>query len=710
VSALIAIQIAALGSSRPGKPDDDVLTWFGTDPPLHPTITPPFGLSANGFAVLEIVAIVLALGLWVLLLMAVLTWTRPADVDPLPANADFPDDLPPAVVSFLANRWRLNEDAAEATLLDLAARHWIELRQPGNDPTQTTVHMLPTPAGPAGQPLTDYEEQVLRHVRDQAVDDVVPVTALTFRDLGRANIWTHRLHATVIEDARERGLTRRRFSPGLVSLLSGAALLPAGLLALAMLSFRTPDGDVGGNLSLGGFAGLILFTALTGIAGRPRGERDTPLGREVAARWLGLRTFLRNDEAFAELPPAAVAVWDRYLSYGDALGVTRVCSALLDLGMGDRKRVWSSFGGGWHRVRVHYPKFWGRYGATAPRVLIGALATLAMGGLFVKVLGTTGLGFPDSRNHLLGDLPFLLGWYFVIRGLYRLGRLTADLTAPRTISGEVLWIELWKQTQEKEDQPAVPLVHYFAVDDGTGEHVTAWALPSDWSGRAQPGDVVTILVRPWTRRVTELTVDSSRAARLLAASAGTDADADAGARAEPAVGAAAAALAGPLNPVLGKLPPVLGAAVVAAAASGTRAAPGTSGSPSAPAAPGPLAPAAPLITVEEVAAALGRPVVTDAVAGRFTLGPFEMVAFSAPGGGVPVLMLAVARGKAVGLVMRGARGGTKLPGIGDEAWQGPNWVVGRRGQTMLRLNLETGAQTSPQSLPTLLTKALSRLP
>ena len=83
---------------------------------------------------------------------------------------------------------------------------------------------------------------------------------------------------------------------------------------------------------------------------------DKQAGREVAARWLGVKGWLRNTEAFADLPPSAVAVWDRYLSYGDALGVTRVCSAVIDLGMGDRKRVWSSFGGTWHRVRVQYPR------------------------------------------------------------------------------------------------------------------------------------------------------------------------------------------------------------------------------------------------------------------------------------------------------------------------------------------------------------------
>jgi hypothetical protein len=641
--------------------------------PADLTFTPPFGLTPNAFAVLELVTVGLGLGLWLLLLAGVLAWTRPADVDPLPAGADFPDDLPPAVVSLLANRWRLNEDAAEATLLDLAARRWIELRQPGNDPNHTTVHVLPAPtSGPASTsagrlgaiPLTPYDEQVLAHVRSQAVQDVVPVTALTFRDQGQAGHWTQRLHSSVIEDARARGLTRRRFSPGLVTLLSAAAVLPSVLVALAAMSFRTdPSDGFGDQLQIGAVAGVIVFVVLSGLAGRPLGERDTPLGREVAARWLGLRTFLRNDEAFAELPPAAVAVWDRYLSYGDALGVTRVCSALLDLGMGDRKRVWSSLGG-WHRVRVRYPRVWGRYGATALRVGLGAFATLAVGVLFAKLFGTQGFHFPSNGHRLVGDLPLLIALYLVIRGLYRLARLGLDLAAPQTVSGEVLWVELWKQTAAKEDSPSVPLVHYLAVDDGKADRTTAWALPSAWSERGRAGDGVTMVVRPWTRRVVELTVDSSRAA----------------ARNEtPPV------VAGPTGPHPAGATP--------ADATGATAPAGQ-----------------PLLTAGEVSAALGRPVLTDATAGRYALGPFEMVVFSEPDRGRPVLMLAVARGRAVSVVMRTARRGTQLSGVGDEAWQGPDWVAGRRGESMLRINLQAGSGVPAHALPGLLTTALARLP
>src|SRR2546421_3888754 len=96
-----------------------------------------------------------------------------------------------------------------------------------------------------------------------------------------------------------------------------------------------------------------------------------------------MRAYLRGDESFAELPPAAVTVWDRYLSYGDAVGATRVCSAVIDLGMGNRKRVWSSFGGTWHRVRVRYPSFWPRYGKTATRLIVRGVLFSGLGFLLL---------------------------------------------------------------------------------------------------------------------------------------------------------------------------------------------------------------------------------------------------------------------------------------------------------------------------------------
>jgi hypothetical protein len=278
---------------------------------------------------------VVALGaivIWFLLYAACRVATRPVTPGRGPATMELGPE-PPALVSLLVNRYVLTEDAAESTLLDLAARKFFELRQPAGDPMQTTVHLPADP--PDGSGLRAYEKQVLGRVRDLAVGGVVPVTALTFRNSGESASWNGRLRSSVIDDARASGLSRPRFGKGLQTLLFVSALA-VGLVAWFAAWHHDPHGS--NNVGAGIGAAVILGA----IALRTRGERDTPAGREVAARWLGVQTWLRGHDQFAELPPAAVAVWDRYLSYGAALGVTRLASAVLDLEMGNRKLLWSS--------------------------------------------------------------------------------------------------------------------------------------------------------------------------------------------------------------------------------------------------------------------------------------------------------------------------------------------------------------------------------
>src|SRR3989440_12275456 len=128
--------------------------------------------------VVPVVIGVAAVGGWLVLYGLVLLGTRPARPEPAPATQDLPGAEPPAVVSLLAGYWDLSEDAAESTLIDLAARRYLEFRQPGNDPVQTTVHVRdPNPAG-----LGASQRRIFDRVAGLAVGGVVPLTALTFRD------------------------------------------------------------------------------------------------------------------------------------------------------------------------------------------------------------------------------------------------------------------------------------------------------------------------------------------------------------------------------------------------------------------------------------------------------------------------------------------------------------------------------------------------
>jgi hypothetical protein len=623
---------------------------------FHPHVDPALLIEAGIFLA--------GLVLWFVAFAAALAVTRPRPIDAAPPTQDFGGPESPAVVSLITGRWELTEDAAESTLIDLAARKVLEFRQPANDPLQTTVHVRDQQPGG----LNPYETMIFERVRGLAMSGVVPLTALTFRDAGEAQGWTKRLNAAIVADARSKDLSRRRFSSTVVVALTVIAAIPAFAagLAVALNVRRTGDGDLGAAIA----PVFFVWFGLGFLAGRSRGERDTPAGRAVAARWLGLKTYLRAHESFADLPPAAVTVWDRYLSYGDAVGATRVCSAVIDLGMGNRKRVWSSFGGTWHRVRVRYPKLFPRYGQKAVRLILKALAALAVAFLIVRYNATAFDLTPDSVSDWVTVVVRILILWPLLYGGYTLLGTLVDLFTPVTVTGEVLWTELWKSRNGGEDRPSIPWLYYLAVDDGRDDRTVAWACPSELVGSVRDGDVVTLTARRWTRRVLTLRVDESSRTRALAAGHAHGADED-------------------TEQVILRAMDTRGSQALASALHPSQVVPGQ------------------LLTVDEVGRVLGAPVTLRNEGRGIAVGPMAMAVFQAADGSS--LVTTVVTGNSADLAIRAHRGGTALPGPGDEAFASGGWAVVRRGQVVVRVEQRGTAPVNQGHLVWLLGLAVSRL-
>ena len=647
---------------------------------FDPAILAEVALGAGGVAI------------WFAVYGVALFLTRPADVQPAPSTQDFGGEEPPAVVSLLTNRWETTEDAAESTLLDLAARRHLEFRQPANDPMQTTIHIRDA----AVTGLNPYESMIFERVKGLAVNGMVPLTALTFRDENQASRFASRLHAAIVDDARARGLSRRRFSTPLVSALAAAGLIPALAISAAIALDMVRRHKFAEDWTGAGIAALFVWAIFSGIAGKKRGERDTALGQQVASRWLGLQSYLRGDESFANLPPSAVAVWDRYLSYGDAVGATRVCSAVIDLGMGNRKRVWSHFGGAWHRVKVRYPRFWRRYGQKAVPLFVKAILALAFSILVYK--GSNRL--PTFSNTVSGYVGLAVGLLFLsplFYGIYTLVFAIIDVATPVKITGEVLWTEVWKSSGGGENSPPRPWLYHFAVDSG-GVHAggmgrgggssahddrtVAWGCPSQIVHRASVGDVVTLTARRWTRRILTLEIVERGRERALAAAT---------ASASPATAEDTGNIV--LSAFGGGHPAGAFAAQALAVALQTPE----------------IAPTQ-LMSVEEVGRAIGVPVVAD---GRrpAAVGPISVEAYLSANGGRRLILASVATGTAADLAMRMRRRFQPLPGIGDEAFAGENWAIGRRGRNVVMLQLHGDAKRiDPRNVYWLLSTAVSRLP
>ncbi|WP_433055303.1 DUF2207 family protein [Dactylosporangium sp. CS-033363] len=266
------------------------------------------------------------LAVWALLTAAALWRSRPRLPEPGETLSTPPGEEPPAVVSLMVNRWRPDEDAIDSTLLDLAARGFLELRQPGEDPAETTVRMRKGD----GRSLTPYEQQVLDRVNQLSVNGEASLTSLAFRSWTEARRWRGAFYRAVIDEARTRGLSQRRLSRPTRRTLLGAAVVPSGFMFATWMwaSFKLHANladQITGSLMAAGAVFLILYFAVE----LRWSDQLTPEGTRTAGEWLAYRAHLVAMEGVKDLAPADVASWGREMAFASALGVLPTEEALM---------------------------------------------------------------------------------------------------------------------------------------------------------------------------------------------------------------------------------------------------------------------------------------------------------------------------------------------------------------------------------------------
>jgi len=436
---------------------------------------------------------------WLVFLGVLAVANRPRDADPGPAAMELFEE-PPAVVSLLVNDCEVGREAVPATLLDLAARRVLSIDQV--EPERYVCRLRPS----APPDLEPYEEQVLDHVRGLAgPDGVVPCEALTTGPEEESKGWWKRFDKAVVADCRERGLTRSRWSRAALAALGVAALVPAVLAAVAVLVLPG-DGSGGSGDAAEGVLGLgvVVWSALMALPVALGSERNTPAGVAATSRWLGLRRFLAEDRHFAEQPPAAVAIWDRYLSYGAALGVAAAAVRGLPLGSESDRVAWSSWGGRWHMVRVRYPcrvpPGWGQHPARAAAIglfwlVLAAVVARAIAPPLVDSLADV---LPEAVSDpgplalfaiVFASVLLLVVGVALFRSAVKFALGTLDLFARRQVEGLAVRVR----------NPHV------AVDDGTRTRVRAWLVTRpELVGAVSQGSVVRARVSPWLGHVFSL--------------------------------------------------------------------------------------------------------------------------------------------------------------------------------------------------------------
>ncbi|MBI2766675.1 MAG: DUF2207 domain-containing protein [Chloroflexi bacterium] len=438
-----------------------------------------------------------AMAAWLLLFAWRWFATFPRMPDAGPETTDLGPE-PPAVVNLLVNRWRVTRTSMAATLVDLAARRYLGIEQYGDD-VVVRVRDAPSP----GDSLSPYESQVMDWVRSRATGRSAPIEALDLGDPGEAGAWRKRFSKSVVNDARSRRLARTRWTRAdwtLLGIVLAAALaLLASAFALSRLGeSRDSTSDSFAPSDWYWIGAVTWIAAMVGLV-RLRDLRDTPAGSAACARWLGVRQYLRSRDAFDDLPPSAVTVWERYLAYGVALGAAQATTEALPFAAADPEVAWSRTTGTWRQIRVRYPERFG-FGDAPILVLLGGLGrTVLFGGiavfLFPIVLPATwgvardmlrDIGETDGRILALAGfftgIFGLMGLYIGIRllaGLIRLVRGALDVNRSVALEGNV--VKTWDGR--------------VAVDDGKVTETVALRFPKGMPATSR-GDHVKVMRSP----------------------------------------------------------------------------------------------------------------------------------------------------------------------------------------------------------------------
>lgn len=444
----------------------------------------------------------------------------PRRVRPGASTMDLRDESP-ALVDLLTGGFVVDDDAVPATVVDLAARRFVDIEETGG-----RIRLRLRSQGDEDD-LEAYERRVLRHIQHHAVDGVVPAEVLTLGPEGVSKKWFTGFVREVNKHGQRLGLCRRRYDlrhlvmTWAVVVVAGA---PAWLVANAAPRTDDPRGwGSPGNLLVG--AGLLVGLALVWMAqrlSRSNAQRDTDKGRDAAAHWLGVREQFDAANSFDNASAAAVAIWDRHLAYATAMGLAPVVQRQLPFETEHDRRAWSRATGSWRRVTIRYQVFvpgWGQHpGRLAFEGLIQAAVSgfIAVGGMYVARADLGIDQLTDAQRRWVGLAGLVIGTLAALATAYSAVKIVlglSDLFAKRTIEGEVVrrrinrtghrlpkavqWL-MWSGRDEhgmRRDMNRRTR-HQIAIDEGDDDSIVAYTVRPEIYGLASQGARVRAVATP----------------------------------------------------------------------------------------------------------------------------------------------------------------------------------------------------------------------
>jgi hypothetical protein len=430
--------------------------------------------------------------------------TAPSPIEPAAPTMDLRDETP-ALVDLLTGGFDVDDDAVPATVVDLAARRYLDIDELGGEVTLRPRRE----SAPSQETLTPYERRVLAHVEQHTVNGVAPAKVLTTGPEGVSERWFRSFTREVNRHGQSLGLCRRRFDLKHLAIAWAIVVVGGGPgWLIAQTGPRTTDpagwGTVG-NLLVG--LSLLVSVALAWLAisiSKSDRQTDTPAGRAAASHWLGVREHMRSVGDFEDKPAASVAIWDRYLAHATAMGLAPLVERQLPFDSEHDRAAWSMATGRWRRVRVRYQAIVPQWGQSPVKVvfegLIQAAVTgvLAYGAFLVSRDEFDLTALDDDQRRWVSLAAFAVSVLAVAVCAYASLKVLlglSDLFSRRSVEGEVV------RARELQSGHRLPKVVQWLMYSGQDEH----GRQRNWNRRVRhhlaidEGDddsIVAFVVRP----------------------------------------------------------------------------------------------------------------------------------------------------------------------------------------------------------------------
>lgn len=234
---------------------------------------------------------------------------------------DLPDD-PPAFVGMLREWGSVAPSLLSATLVDLAQRGHLTIEEMREDrwilPDKVDWRFtVATPrAGREGSQLLPFEATILaRLFAEGPTTTHSAFTAWCRAHRTDAQRWWEDVKKQLRDEFKERSYIEGG---------KGLVYVANMLAAMAVIGIGVGAVSVGSLIGLVAIASGVVQAFLT-----PLLRRRTPAGRQRLEEWEAVERFLRDFSELEEAPVGHVVLWERYLVYAVALGVTAAVARAL---------------------------------------------------------------------------------------------------------------------------------------------------------------------------------------------------------------------------------------------------------------------------------------------------------------------------------------------------------------------------------------------